>query len=140
TQMVAHLQQCQICRERLEDYRLLATAMSRLTASSALSFERNPPLEAPATRGISPRLARQRHLTSALSSVAAILLLTTLVAGFWWLSLGRGQNQAAPSVCTSVASPNWKCGILVLNYARQPETLLPLDPRTGKLVAGLQPL
>jgi hypothetical protein len=91
------------------------------------------------------RLLRQPRLMNVLSGLAAALLLAFLLAGFRWLLLGRGQGQAIqPSGCISRTHTGqvstWQCGILVLDYTTKPETLIPLDTRTGKPLPGFRPL
>ncbi len=91
------------------------------------------------------RLRRQPRLVNALSGLAAVLLLVCLVAGFRWLIVGRQQgNTMQPDGCTSSAhasqASTWHCGILVLDYTKTPETLIPLDARTGNPLPGLKPL
>lgn len=179
-QLVARLQRCPVCQQRMEEYRALARAMPRLlttnTVASAspthaptdgIASTRTPALpqqragkKAEDDKGANPeipgqphpsplrpgsRLSRQPRLMNALSGLAAVLLLAVLLAGFRWLVLGREQGQAIHlSGCISKThtdtTSTWQCGLLVIDYTKKPETLLPLDANTGNPLPDLKPL
>lgn len=93
------------------------------------------------------RLRRQQRLWNAFSGLAAVLLLAVLLAGFRWLIAERGQStvmQPAGCFFRAPAGPasTWQCGILVYDgtAAPAPQTLVPLDPRTGHPLPGLRSL
>lgn len=115
--------------------------------------------EQPIALSLPPRRATHR-LVKIMSGLAAAILLLGLIGGFWLLLLSRAPKPPstptiAPPTQQTVATFNPcyyeiakgvqvgglpPCGLLVMDYAQTPSALEEIDPATGDLLTGLQPL
>ncbi len=189
-QLDEQINACPSCRERLQEYRVLATIMPRLTEeemapSRAIEgttaphqngkklhlpgfFETGAKNDAAETDDFSGpqrpentrplRRPANRRLVGVLSGLAAAVLLVGVIGGFWLLMLSRapksahgpGIPQATQQVITDNPCSNEvakgvqggapACGLVVTDYSTTPETLLEVDPTTGKSLPSLKPL
>jgi len=100
----------------------------------------------------------KRRLVRALSGLAAAVLLAGLIGGFWLLTLSRAPksarepgiaqktqpvityNPCSNEIAKSLQGGAPACGLVVTDYSTNPETLLEIDPTSGKSLPTMKPL